>query len=188
MNCIDFQQRFHRQLDRRDRSIDVAMQQHMRCCDRCRGQVQLWGMIEQTVQAPAASEPKAWTRFVAGSLKPAFALAVAASVLLMATRDFEAPVQSLVADQDRASVIDESFTKGLEPAGLVDWQAALATQPAIVPELLWNDLRRRDWLAETMPTVHYVRDGVAPLGRSIKRAATLLTTAPEQDEVREQAT
>tara|TARA_R110002049_G_scaffold2750_8_gene22159 strand:- start:78294 stop:78959 length:666 start_codon:yes stop_codon:yes gene_type:complete len=39
----------------------------------------------------------------------------------------------------------------------------------------WQDVQQRDWVAQTMPTVRSVREGVAPLGRSILQAVSILT-------------
>jgi hypothetical protein len=199
MNCNDFQRQFHHQLDQRDRSFDDAMQQHMRGCDHCRGQIQLWDLIEHSVQSPspanlfcgpslASSWPQTLGQFARGCAKPVAAMAVAASLLWMIfgiSDDSTLPVVSKTQEVRPADLI---VSESNIPSGPAGWQSGATTQPAIHPALLWNDLRQRDWLGETMPTVHYVRDGVAPLGRSIKRAATLLTTAPEQGDARGQAT
>jgi hypothetical protein len=39
----------------------------------------------------------------------------------------------------------------------------------------WASVRERDWMAETMPVVRSVQRGVAPLGRSLLQAVTVLT-------------
>jgi hypothetical protein len=36
-------------------------------------------------------------------------------------------------------------------------------------------VQRRDWVGNTMPTVRTVQEGVAPLGRTLMRAVTILT-------------
>lgn len=38
----------------------------------------------------------------------------------------------------------------------------------------WQDVQTRDWVGQTMPAVKSMRDGVAPLGRSLMRAVTIL--------------
>ena len=39
----------------------------------------------------------------------------------------------------------------------------------------WNDVQPASWVNQTMPTVRSVKQGVAPIGRTIVRAMTLLT-------------
>lgn len=43
------------------------------------------------------------------------------------------------------------------------------------PTLWWRRVQDRDWVGQTMPTVRSLREGVAPLGRSLMRAVTILT-------------
>ncbi len=43
------------------------------------------------------------------------------------------------------------------------------------PSGWWSQVRQRDWVGETMPAVRSVREGVAPLGRSLLQAVTILT-------------
>ncbi|WP_372718552.1 hypothetical protein [Novipirellula sp.] len=45
------------------------------------------------------------------------------------------------------------------------------------PVAWFHDVQQRDWLGQTMPTVESFRDGVAPIGRSLLRAVTILTTS-----------
>jgi len=47
------------------------------------------------------------------------------------------------------------------------------------PVLWWRSVQDRDWVEETMPTVRSVRQGVAPLGRTLVRAVTILTIGGE---------
>jgi hypothetical protein len=44
----------------------------------------------------------------------------------------------------------------------------------------WNSVQDRDWLGQTMPTVNSVREGVAPIGRSLLRAVTILAGGSER--------
>ena len=48
-------------------------------------------------------------------------------------------------------------------------------QPSLDALEWWASVRERDWMAETMPAVRSVQQGVAPLGRSLLQAVTVLT-------------
>lgn len=44
------------------------------------------------------------------------------------------------------------------------------------PAIWWQGVRNRDWVGHTMPAIESVQRGVAPLGRTLIRAVTILTT------------
>jgi hypothetical protein len=54
--------------------------------------------------------------------------------------------------------------------------AVLVQTGELDPALWWQSVQNRDWVGQTMPAVQSVRDGVAPIGRSLMRAVTILTT------------
>ena len=65
-------------------------------------------------------------------------------------------------------------------AGASASSAALVQTPGeLDPVLWWQSVQDRDWVQETMPTVRSVRQGVAPLGRTLVRAVTILTIGGE---------
>ncbi|GAA5506677.1 hypothetical protein [Novipirellula caenicola] len=45
------------------------------------------------------------------------------------------------------------------------------------PVAWFHSVQPQNWLGQTMPTVESFREGVAPIGRSLLRAVTILTTA-----------
>ena len=49
------------------------------------------------------------------------------------------------------------------------------TVPELDPAGWWRSVQDRDWVGQTMPTVQSVKEGVAPLGRTLMRAVTILT-------------
>jgi hypothetical protein len=51
-----------------------------------------------------------------------------------------------------------------------------ANQLNVDPVGWWRDVQDRDWVSQTMPTVRSMQEGVAPLGRTLMRAMTILTT------------
>jgi hypothetical protein len=159
MNCEEFQQRFQEWLDRRKNATDHAMRQHAKECDSCRQQWLLWRLIESSVAEKTHTGRSKDSRFAGRALVVA---AIAASLLfaILTVQPGNSPsFDSLTADHQSST-----------PDLLVE----------LDPNLWWDDLRQRDWVGQTMPTVRTVRDGVAPLGRSIQRAATLLATAPRE--------
>jgi hypothetical protein len=53
--------------------------------------------------------------------------------------------------------------------------AASLVAADVDPTNWWRQVHGRDWFGETMPAVRRVREGVAPLGRSLLQAVTILT-------------
>lgn len=165
MNCAHFQQRMHLRLDRRlNLGNDSELVRHANRCANCGKQLETWQSIESvigpavvgTAVSPAASR----TAGVAGR-SPYPALAVAA--LLLFACGFAGAKLIEVADQ---VAVSESTNAS---SGPTDIQVSL---DAIE---WWATVRDRDWLAQTMPAVRSVQQGVAPLGRSLIQAVTILT-------------
>ncbi|MDC0288799.1 hypothetical protein OAL01_05050 [Rubripirellula sp.] len=81
------------------------------------------------------------------------------------------------------AVVGISPTKSNSKPILSDVSASSGTLAQATGELdpvvWWRSVQDRDWVEETMPTVRSVRQGVAPLGRTLVRAVTILTIGGE---------
>jgi hypothetical protein len=78
-------------------------------------------------------------------------------------------------DLGTASV--DSDAADVDSAGMDDHQVVLAQVTGeLDPAGWWRSVQDRDWVSQTMPAVQSVKQGVAPIGRSLMRAVTILTT------------
>ena len=176
-DCQDFDRRFHDWLDRRSGTPDSVMMDHAKGCEPCREQLGLWQAIEsssgsQSVRAePSAVSTRRPVRF---SLPLPLVAMGAAAVLLFAFM-MRSPENST-----QVSLIHALPSQAKVSADLRSTQELTMTRfTELDPVLWWHGLRQRDWVADTMPTVQTVRDSMAPLGRSLRRAFTLLATIPD---------
>jgi hypothetical protein len=160
MKCQEFSQRLQQTLDdRSDLGSDWQLQQHAQQCPQCREQWQAWQQIASVMQ-PAVDTVSSSDRPRRTWRPVATVAALAAAVLLAVLWQYSAASPELPAG-------------GGDPVGvtLLPGQA-----DPVDPADWWRHVQRRDWMAQTMPAVRSVRDGVAPLGRSLLQAVTLLTT------------
>ena len=180
MNCEHFHQRMHLRLDDRlSLDSDPELIRHAEVCTDCGSQLHAWRSIE-SVLGPALIGPALTGRSMIGPsmIGPAVnygtsqpakvdrrkvysALAVAG--LLFLAVGFVGSKLFDIADQ---VALSDSTTA---PAAPIDIQASLDAAE------WWATIRDRDWLAQTMPAVRSVQKGVAPLGRSLIQAVTILT-------------
>ena len=164
MNCDQFARRMHDCLDHRvslDRDLDLS--QHADQCESCRAQLDAWRQIATIMPGgahrrrhPTAHMPsaRAWLTTAAG-----LAAAVCLALLIVARgdRDADAPIVTDAAVTQEHPAVLAQATGEMDPAR---W---------------WRSVQDRDWVGQTMPAVRSVREGVAPLGRSLMRAVTILT-------------
>lgn len=150
MNCDEFDDRLQQALDdRASPRSDPDLSRHADRCAACRHQLQAWERIAAVIPVhPRVSRRR--SRLVA---------TLAAGILI--------------------AVVVRGFTS-TEPAnGTGDLEIETPTDLAaaqVDPSGWWRQVQDRDWVAQTMPAVRSVREGVAPLGRSLLQAVTLLTT------------
>ena len=159
MNCDHFQQRLQIGLDRRlNLAADPELVRHAETCGGCRKKLDAWQSIAVVIEGAdrfAAAEREPIGR---RSLYPALATAA----LLLITVGFAGSKFMTVADQVTLSESTNVSSTGDVQSNLdaLEW---------------WASVRDRDWLAQTMPAVRSVQQGVAPLGRSLLQAVTVLT-------------
>ena len=170
MQCDDFLQKMHECLDQRiPLGVDPDMAKHAGKCDDCSSQVQIWMKIAPLLTSDFAQDNDA--RAVAPNVfaKRKYTLisvfsAAMAAVFLFAVVGF---LPTKPANQPIIAGASVSSTALAQTPGELD------------PVLWWQSVQDRDWVQETMPTVRSVRQGVAPLGRTLVRAVTILTIGGE---------
>ena len=166
MNCDSFSRRMHQRLDQRQSlESDRELIDHARRCGACRSELDTWRQIASVMPATAAEPSEGSWRWDRGKIAVAISLAACFLIVLMIDRGGS--------DLDPATSTRELAIDRPENA--------LAQANADVdPALWWRSVQDRDWLGQTMPTVNSVREGVAPIGRSLLRAVTILTGGIEQ--------
>ena len=179
MNCDEFSQVMHQRLDHRESIDDDGdLSRHARRCESCRAQLEAWRQIASIMPRSAPVVSSTTTSLPSGRLPVAddgstprrvvlAAAGLAAAVLLIVVlvRD------DSIAPDDSQSVSSVAVDEGIRPGEAVLAQSTGQLDPA----LWWQDVQQRDWVGRTMPTVKLVREGVAPIGRSLMRAVTILT-------------
>ena len=168
MRCEEFIEHLHERLDQRlplgsDRDLEL----HAAKCDDCWSEMCVWleiapllksGQIE-CAQVEVASSSKGHR-----ALPPIMTSVLAAAILV--------------------AVVGISPTKSNSKPILSDAAVSSGTVAQVTGELdpvvWWRSVQDRDWVEETMPTVRSVRQGVAPLGRTLVRAVTILTIGGER--------
>jgi hypothetical protein len=200
MNCHEFQNRLDRILDERgDFSHDARLLDHSRECDSCRQSLELWQGIDFALQTPRASTQRFAERdpvkvtIAVGALAAAMLLIASAGTAWLSTpwNTPGAPVSPLVErfPQETGSPPEQSSQRivansALAPETIVavfdGVRRPLAVKSDAEAEAFWGTLQSDQWMVHTMPAVNSVREGVAPIGRSVRRAlAILLTDTPE---------
>lgn len=159
MNCSEFEQRMQ---DLIDQSVwlsdDAQLCSHAKWCDHCHQQMELWQQIE-SVLIDTAEPPVELTKTAPHRVATWSILAAVAAVMLFAFFLSLPKQERVVAKTNVHSVEIEQ------------------RQAAVDPALWWRSVQDQDWIGQTMPAVHSVRDGVAPLGRSLLQAVAILTTS-----------
>lgn len=177
MDCAEFCQRLQERLDRRVAATDDAeLCRHASDCSACQERLAAWTRIASVL--PIASPPKfvgaamfadhdtsptreealgrqrnIWLGFVASGLAAALAVAVCWP------------------NPHPAAGVGENSLATARPT-----QQTLAPQlEPLDPSILWRSVQNRAWIDQTMPAVRSVQQGVAPLGRSLLQAMTILT-------------
>lgn len=162
MNCEHFQKRIqHRLDDRLALDDDLEMIEHANGCESCLAHLQAWRSIEMVIDAASAARPE----HPSLTLEPVFyrIAAIAASALitfsLITWNRSETAGQFVSINQATVSTELESIN----------------VDSAVDALKWWQTVSQGEWLAQTMPTVRSVQEGVAPLGRSLMQLVTILT-------------
>ncbi len=170
MNCHEFNERLQRRLDDRVRpETDRELVRHTEQCDGCRGQLSAWGRVSSLMTtSPKPVHPLPTSRWPNRQVGWAASGLVAAVILMIvATIDFK-----------EASPTPHGQVEAIAQAEPIDGRERVlaATAMDVDPAQWWQQVQGHDWVSQTMPTVRSMQDGVAPLGRTLMRAMTILTT------------
>lgn len=203
MNCDQFEQRLQSVLDRRaDPGNDPALAEHAAACEECYGRLHLWLQIGDALGDADVWESK--TDGTSGVRLPRPAgvgpsgrrailtlLATAGAVMAMwglSKSDLQ-PVAIRTADQNPTIASVPSPAPGRPPrdndaSAMISVAENEADLQAIGERGLlngswqsvrwWNDVSDDRW--DALAGVDSVREGVAPIGRSMRRAVTILMT------------
>jgi len=170
MQCEDFLELMQERLDQRvTLGADPDLVRHAVNCDDCRSQMQIWSEIAPLVKSEFhdLSESSEFDsgfaakgyRVIPPMLTAGLAVAILIAVLgIYPTKSASKPI---IGEVSASSDTLAQATGELDP---VVW---------------WRSVQDRDWVEETMPTVRSVGKGVAPLGRTLVRAVTILTIGGE---------
>ena len=169
MNCDDFGQRLHERLDHRlSLRGDRVLCQHAERCESCRTQMDVWEQISpligptpdrQTLQNSVVQKSQGDCRRVLMTVSWFTGLAAIFLLAFSGIRD---------ANESAQPTMEESSPNTALPL-------LAQTAEDLDPAMWWRSVQDRDWVGQTMPTVRSVKEGVAPLGRTLMRAVTILT-------------
>lgn len=183
MDCEQFEDALHEMLDERSQpELSESALKHMSQCTECRSSYRGWQVIERAFEhevKPAVSESRP-------SLRAPLAMA-AVGLLLVVTVAARQHVQSnrhvAAGEQTNAafkslSHLNAPETRVTVQTGVVESASQTGLSVVTAPAQIWIDLSSDSWVQQTMPAMRSVREGMAPIGRSIRFAVTLLTTSP----------
>ncbi len=167
MRCEEFLEHLHERLDQRlPLESDRNLTQHAASCEECWSEMRVWLEIAPLLKSDdmeCAKVDVASSSQRYRAIPPILTAALAVAILI--------------------AVVGFSPTKSDSKPILSDATASSDTLAQATgeldPVLWWRSVQDRDWVEETMPTVRSVRQGVAPLGRTLVRAVTILTIGGE---------
>lgn len=179
MNCDEFGERMHQCLDDRlSVDSDRELRRHANACDSCRLQMQAWHQIAKIIPgSQIESRDTALARLrrekpsILGVMAPLTACGAAAILVAVTVYWYG----TSLATSDTLLVADSNI-EVVDSVELSEHAMALAqVSGQLDPAVWWESVQDRDWIGQTMPTVQSVKEGVAPIGRSLMRAVTILT-------------
>lgn len=171
--CQEFSDRLQRCADeRRAPRDDAGLISHTRACPPCREDLDAWMRLEAVLHDGTSP------RFAAGPRRrratPAWS--VAAAVMVMVTAGIFYRLGDSGATDGNATAWNKVENPAIEQIVVAPALADRLEIADLDPALWWHDVRNRDWVGQTMPAIESVQQGVAPLGRTLMRAVTILTT------------
>jgi len=182
MKCDEFLFGMHECLDsRKPLESDPSLWRHLHHCDGCRQQWQAWQRISVAlVHHTETGEATDVDRDVVSACLPerhvvpllGWGLALA-GLFLMAVLGSQ--IGSSLAPTGNAPTAGSQLLPSVPQLSASAENGPVAEIPSDAAQW-WYQVQPQDWLAQTMPTVHWVREGVAPLGRSLLQAVSILTS------------
>ncbi len=183
-SCQQFRQRLQQCLDeRRGVSSDQSLIAHSRECPSCGRDLRAWYNVESALTqrcVPPIERPS--HRFAS----PRWSVAVA-TLLIVIAAVYSRTGSSSAIFGDGAVMTELDAT--IEQNAMISQGVATSLHERsdqrllaqLDPMIWWQDVRSKDWVGRTMPAVESVHAGVAPLGRTLMRAVTILTTGGTSD-------
>ena len=169
MNCDEFDQRMQQLIDDRTAlADDEQLTAHANGCPDCGQRMYWWGQIDSVVPTAVQSPDRGF----AGDRSIGADVSSARRKNLFAWSMFAAVAAGLLV----AFVLGSSRHEAHRTPVAKQLPMSVDQHIDVDPARWWRDVQDRDWISQTMPAVQSVRDGVAPLGRSIKHAVAILTT------------
>jgi Putative zinc-finger len=189
--CEDFRQRLNEVVDQRvDPREDRALRQHASRCPSCGCELEAWVQIQSIYlgwpqnQTNVGASPRniSWGILVAtaaailfGAVGSYFALRDQPETLV--SIDSNEPLPQSTQGSELANFSVSGNTSSTNPTSLTsDGSLISFGNRSTSVEDLWLLVQQRDWIDQSMPTVRKVRESVAPLGRSLRKAVSILTT------------
>jgi hypothetical protein len=165
MNCEHLQNRMqHRLDDRLALDDDLEMIEHANGCESCLAHLQAWRSIEMVIDATSAARPEHQSQTLGPVFYRIAAIAASALIAFSLITWNRSETAGQFASTNQAT--DSAESESIDVASTLD---ALKW---------WQTVSQGEWLAQTMPTVRSVQEGVAPLGRSLMQLVTILTVGP----------
>ncbi|MEO1617453.1 MAG: hypothetical protein AAFV88_16495 [Planctomycetota bacterium] len=180
MNCEQFHSRVNELLDERESlQSDAALVEHAEECRQCSQTLSTWSEIDSLCEiAQPPRLPSLWHS------QPRSLLAAAAIVLIAVTLavgwgndpNETRTMAQLSADQTE-SIAEPIVRSAGSSTAIVDETVARNAAPdsaRVIPATWWKSVPHEDWVAEAMPSVQWVGDGVRPISRSMRRVIAIL--------------
>ena len=168
MNCRQFSERMQRLIDDRSRpETDQRLRRHSRHCADCRQQLETWQCIARTmpVESSVTEVPRRESWQVA-------ACALACLILIAFVWRSAGGQPEMAATQITTGSESQAAAA---PTKNDQESRTLLASTEIDPVGIWYRMQDQVWVERTMPAVRNVRESVAPLGRSLLQAVTMLT-------------
>ncbi len=200
MKCDEFTQWLQNQLDERKPVVfSKQTRQHLSECPVCRDQLHAWKQIASILPVHhELNTIEAVVRDRSYAPWPACLAIASAAVLVfvLLSPPWFPPATEVASSSQAKKTLDPEFTPLSQPlnqsSAIIDLDGsgdvadnhfhrpvAKQTGSTIDPSSWWQNVQERDWINRTLdntkPTVESMRNGVAPLGRSLVIAVTLLT-------------
>lgn len=148
--CEEFRERLNQAIDQRlDPAGDRQVRRHAARCDSCACELNAWTQIQSLYPEHADWDGGNERKRISWSI-----LAFVAAAIGFAA-------------------VGTYFSVQERPGELVSLPSA-ESRPLPVQEW-FNEVQRQSWIDQTMPVVRNVGKGVAPLGRSLQQAVSILT-------------
>ncbi len=159
MTCDEFSELLQEEIDNRHPIEQCTrLVEHCHRCKNCHQQFDTWRLIESAITLPSQQKHR--------RSRPVASFTLATSALLLIS------IGMFKRSNEHSPEVHHiaSASQALRPP-------ALDARERKDDPIVWiQGVHERYWVEQTMPTVSSFRAGVAPMGRSLLKAVTILTT------------